>query len=75
MRGYLDGNKRSVADVVAVADAAHEDGHVAVQAALRRSMRAAGCLFRLLADVILRRVVQDRPDAILFQELQAKAQK
>ena len=67
---HLDGNKGAVAGVVAVADAAHEDGHVAIQAALCCRMRAAiGCLLSIVADVILGRIVQDGPDAVLLQIL------
>ena len=68
---HLDGNKGTITGVVAIADAAHEDGHVAVQAALCRRMRAAaGCLVSVVADVILRRIVENGPDAILLQILQ-----
>lgn len=63
---HLDGDEGTVAGVVAVVDAAHEDVHVAIQLPLSCGRRVS---ILAAADIILSCIVKDGPDAIVLQIL------
>lgn len=65
---YFDSDEGAIADIVAIADAAHEYAQVAVELPLCSGQRTAISLAFLL-HIVLRRIIQDGSDAVPLQIL------